>query len=173
MPSILGICAATVAAWFLAEAIGVQPIYGVSVAAVGMLSITGMIVSADAYGPIVDNAKGCAEAGHESEETIRVCDRLDAAGNTAKAITKGFAIGAAALDRAGALCRLRRDGGCRRPRPSQSLVIVGMFLGAMMPPLFSALTILVGGTQRLHDGRGDSPPVPRDPGPDRGQGQAR
>jgi K(+)-stimulated pyrophosphate-energized sodium pump len=142
VPSVVGTCAAMVAAWVLAERFGVSGVYGVSIAAVGMLSITGMIVSADAYGPIVDNAKGCAEAGDEDVEAIRVCNRLDASGNTAKAITKGFAIGAAALtvlalfgaysETVGATVLDLRDPG----------VIVGLLIGAMMPPLFSALTIL-------------------------------
>jgi K(+)-stimulated pyrophosphate-energized sodium pump len=145
VPSVLGICAATLAAWFLAKAFGVEPIYGISVAAVGMLSITGMIVSSDAYGPIVDNAKGCAEAGHENEETIRVCDRLDAAGNTAKAITKGFAIGAAALTVLALFAAYAETADITIIDIRQPFVIVGLFLGAMMPPLFSALTILAVG----------------------------
>ncbi|NLG27568.1 MAG: sodium/proton-translocating pyrophosphatase, partial [Chloroflexi bacterium] len=65
VPSVLGICIAMVASWFLAQHYGLAGTYGVSLAAVGMLSVTGMVVSSDAYGPIVDNAKGCAEAGHE------------------------------------------------------------------------------------------------------------
>ena len=142
VPSILGICVATVAAWFLAEDFGLAGTYGVSMAAVGMLSITGMIVSSDAYGPIVDNAKGCAEAGHESEETIAVCDRLDAAGNTAKAITKGFAIGAAALTVLALFAAYAETVGVEVLDLQTPGVMVGMFLGAMMPPLFSALTIL-------------------------------
>ncbi len=142
VPSILGICVATVAAWFLAQQFGVAGTYGVSVAAVGMLAITGMIVSADAYGPIVDNAKGCAEAGHEDEETIRVCDRLDAAGNTAKAITKGFAIGAAALTVLALFAAYAESMDIVSLDILDPFVIVGLFLGAMMPPLFSALTIL-------------------------------
>lgn len=142
VPSIVGICAATVAAWFLAEQFGITGTYGVSVAAVGMLAITGMIVSADAYGPIVDNAKGCAEAGHEDEETIRVCDRLDAAGNTAKAITKGFAIGAAALTVLALFAAYAETVKLDVLDLRTPGVIVGTFLGAMMPPLFSALTIL-------------------------------
>jgi K(+)-stimulated pyrophosphate-energized sodium pump len=142
VPSLLGICIAMVAAWFLAEHFGVAGTYGVSLAAVGMLSITGMIVSSDAYGPIVDNAKGCAEAGHESEETIAVCDRLDEAGNTAKAITKGFAIGAAALTVLALFAAYAQTVKVDVLDIKSPGVVVGLFLGAMMPPLFSALTIL-------------------------------
>jgi len=142
VPSIVGIVIAMVAAWFLAERGGLAGTYGVSVAAVGMLAITGMIVSADAYGPIVDNAKGCAEAGHEDEETIRVCDRLDAAGNTAKAITKGFAIGAAALTVLALFAAYAETVQLDVLDLRNPGVIVGLFLGAMMPPLFSAMTIL-------------------------------
>jgi K(+)-stimulated pyrophosphate-energized sodium pump len=142
VPSIIGIAAATVAAWFLAEQFGIPGTYGVSIAAVGMLSISGMIVSSDAYGPIVDNAKGCAETGGESDETIRVCDRLDAAGNTAKAITKGFAIGAAALTVLALFAAYVETVDITSLDLTQPGVIVGLFLGAMMPPLFSALTIL-------------------------------
>jgi K(+)-stimulated pyrophosphate-energized sodium pump len=125
-----------------AERFGIAGTYGVSIAAVGMLSITGMIISADAYGPIVDNAKGCAEAASESEETIRVCDRLDAAGNTAKAITKGFAIGAAALTVLALFAAYSETVGITVIDLRNPGVVVGMFLGAMMPPFFSALTIL-------------------------------
>jgi len=142
VPSILGICIAMVAAWFLAENAGIAGTYGVSVAAVGMLAITGMIISADAYGPIVDNAKGCAEQGHENEETIRVCDHLDAAGNTAKAITKGFAIGAAALTVLALFAAYAETVELDVLDLRNPGVIVGVFLGGMMPPLFSALTIL-------------------------------
>jgi K(+)-stimulated pyrophosphate-energized sodium pump len=142
VPSILGISAAMITAWVTAERFGIAGTYGVSIAAVGMLSITGMIISADAYGPIVDNAKGCAEAASESEETIRVCDRLDAAGNTAKAITKGFAIGAAALTVLALFAAYSETVGITIIDLRNPGVVVGMFLGAMMPPFFSALTIL-------------------------------
>ncbi len=142
VPSILGICIAMVAAWYLAGNFGVPGTYGVGLAAVGMLSITGMIMSADAYGPIVDNAKGCAEAGGEDEETIRVCDRLDAAGNTSKAITKGFAIGAAALTVLALFSAYAESVGLRNLDLLQPGTIVGVFLGGMMPPLFSALLML-------------------------------
>jgi K(+)-stimulated pyrophosphate-energized sodium pump len=142
VPSIIGIAAAMIVAWMSAESFGIAGTYGVSIAAVGMLSITGMIISSDAYGPIVDNAKGCAEAASESEETIRVCDRLDAAGNTAKAITKGFAIGAAALTVLALFAAYSETVGIQVIDLRNPGVVVGMFLGAMMPPLFSALTIL-------------------------------
>lgn len=72
-------------------------IYGIGISAVGMLSISGMIVSADAYGPIVDNARGIAEMAGMDHEVIVRADELDSAGNTAKAITKGFSISAATL----------------------------------------------------------------------------
>ena len=142
VPSILGISVSMIVAWMSAEYFGIAGTYGVSIAAVGMLSVTGMIVSADAYGPIVDNAKGCAEAASESAETIRVCDRLDAAGNTAKAITKGFAIGAAALTVLALFAAYSETVGIDVIDLRNPGVIVGVFLGAMMPPFFSALTIL-------------------------------
>ncbi len=142
VPSVLGICFSMLVAWFSAKFFGLAGTYGVSIAAVGMLSITGMIVSADAYGPIVDNAKGCAEAAKEKASTIAVCDRLDAAGNTAKAITKGFAIGAAALTVLALFAAYIQTTGLDLLDLRNPGVVVGMFLGAMMPPLFSALTIL-------------------------------
>jgi K(+)-stimulated pyrophosphate-energized sodium pump len=101
-----------------------------------------MIMSSDAYGPIVDNAKGCAEYGGESEETIAICDRLDAAGNTAKAITKGFAIGAAALTVLALFASYAETVELRVLDIRTPTVMVGVFLGGMMPPLFSALTML-------------------------------
>ena len=142
VPSMIGIAVAMVASFFLAQAFGVPGTYGVSLAAVGMLSITGMIVSADAYGPIVDNARGCAEVGHEDEDTIAVCDRLDAAGNTAKAITKGFAIGAAALTVLALFAAYAETVNLTTLSLTDPMVVAGLFLGAMMPPYFSALLML-------------------------------
>jgi K(+)-stimulated pyrophosphate-energized sodium pump len=90
-PPVLGIVVA------MAVSYSLDGVYGVANASVGMLAIVGTIVSNDAYGPIVDNARGIAEQGGLEESVIALCDKLDSAGNTAKAITKGFAIGAAAL----------------------------------------------------------------------------
>ena len=151
VPPILGICAAILASWYIAGIYGVDNVYGVAMAAVGMLSIVGMIISADAYGPIVDNSKGIAEQSGLEEEVIEVADRLDAAGNTAKAITKGFAIGAAALTVLSLFATyremiLRVTGEELVMELTNPTVITGIFIGAMMPPLLSALLILAVGT---------------------------
>jgi K(+)-stimulated pyrophosphate-energized sodium pump len=97
VPPAVGIIAAMALSYFIGDAFIGSGVYGVGMAAVGMLSIVGTIVSNDAYGPICDNARGIAEQGELGEDIIRIADNLDSAGNTAKAITKGFAIGAANL----------------------------------------------------------------------------
>ena len=145
VPPVIGICVAILASWHFAG------LYGVAMSAVGMLSIVGIIISADAYGPIVDNAKGIAEQSGLEQEVIDVADRLDAAGNTSKAITKGFAIGAAALT---VLALFAMYGKIVEELTGEALVmeltnptvITGLFIGAMMPPLLSALLILAVGT---------------------------
>jgi len=158
VPPIIGICIAMIASWNLAtigltglssaQTVATQ-VYGISISAVGMLSIVGMIVSADAYGPIVDNAKGIAEQAGIEKEFVDVADKLDAAGNTAKAITKGFAIGAAALTvialfvAYAELAKIPLDAsGLYLINIANPYILAGVFLGAMMPPLISALLIL-------------------------------
>jgi len=135
-PSIIGICAATLVAWYLGG------IYGISVASVGMLSIVGMIVSADAYGPIVDNAKGVAEQSGLEEDVIEITDQLDAVGNTTKAITKGFAIGAAALTVLALLGVYAETVDLKIIDMLHPHVIVGLFVGMIVPPVFSGMVIL-------------------------------
>jgi K(+)-stimulated pyrophosphate-energized sodium pump len=146
VPSIIGIALATLISYYLAERFGLSGIYGVGISAVGMLSVSGMIVSSDAYGPIVDNARGIAEMAGMSQKVIDTADVLDAAGNTAKAITKGFAISAAALTVLTLFAAYAEVVGARGVELSISLrdpmVIVGVLLGAVTPPLFSALTML-------------------------------
>ena len=146
VPSVIGIVVATLVSYFVAEATGIGGVYGVGISAVGMLSVSGMIVSSDAYGPIVDNARGIAEMAGMPEEVIETADILDAAGNTAKAITKGFAISAAALTVLAlfvAFAGEMEDAGIHLELSLlDPMVIAGIFLGAATPPLFSALTML-------------------------------
>lgn len=146
VPSIIGIVVATLLSYYLAELSGINGIYGVGISAVGMLSVSGMIVSSDAYGPIVDNARGIAEMAGMSQEVIDTTDVLDAAGNTAKAITKGFAISAAALTVLALFAAYAEVVGARGVELvislRQPVVVAGVLLGAVTPPLFSALTML-------------------------------
>ncbi len=136
LPPIIGVCAAILISFNL---VGV---YGVSISAVGMLSIVGMIISTDAYGPIVDNAKGIAEQSHLGEGVVKIADKLDAAGNTAKAITKGFAIGAAALTVLSIFAAYAELVNIQSLNLMNPDVMVGLFIGAMAPPFLSALLIL-------------------------------
>jgi K(+)-stimulated pyrophosphate-energized sodium pump len=140
-PAAIGIVIAMVFSYLL------DGIFAIAMAAVGMLSIVGTIVSNDAYGPIVDNARSIAEQGGLGEETIRIADRMDSAGNTAKAITKGFAIGAANLTVIALLFSYNEDAQARLAMPIDlSLlnidVLIGAFIGVIVPALFSALLIL-------------------------------
>ncbi|MGB9821127.1 MAG: sodium-translocating pyrophosphatase [Pseudothermotoga sp.] len=145
VPPILCISIATIASWYLAKIFDMDPFYGIANAALGMLSIVGMIISADAYGPISDNAKGVAEQSELGEEVIAVTDMLDAAGNTSKAITKGFAIGSAALTVLALFAAYTHLVDIQSLELISPQVIAGIFIGAMMPPLLSALLILAVG----------------------------
>jgi K(+)-stimulated pyrophosphate-energized sodium pump len=147
-PAIVGIVAATLASYFCSQAFGLPGIYGVGVAAVGMLSLTGIVVSNDAYGPIVDNAKGIAEMSEMSHEVVERADTLDSAGNTAKAITKGFSISAAALTVLAMFAAYSEviskysGGGSFILNLQDPLVLSGTLLGCIVPAVFSALTML-------------------------------
>ncbi|MFN2303887.1 MAG: sodium-translocating pyrophosphatase, partial [Anaerolineales bacterium] len=146
VPSVIGIAVATLLSYQFAQMTGLTGIYGIGISAVGMLSISGMIVSADAYGPIVDNARGIAEMAGMDMSVIETADTLDAAGNTAKAITKGFSISAAALTVLALFAAYAEviavSGAEVNISLRDPLVVAGVFLGAMTPPLFSALTML-------------------------------
>lgn len=140
-PALLGIAIGSAVAYFL------YGVYGVAMSAVGMLSIAGTIIAGDAYGPIGDNAKGIAEMSELGEEVVKITDQIDAAGNTTKAITKGFAIGAAGLT---ALALLASFWEIVKTLTGQvitfdlmnPLVMMGVLIGMGIPIIFSALIIL-------------------------------
>jgi len=142
LPSIAGVSLATLAAWFLAESGGLSGVYGIAIAAVGMLAVSGTVVSADAYGPIADNARGIAEQSGSSKKVVRVLDHLDAIGNTTKAVTKGFAIGAAGLTILALLAAYTQAAQLTNLNLLRPDTLTGILLGALMPPLFAALLIL-------------------------------
>jgi K(+)-stimulated pyrophosphate-energized sodium pump len=136
LPPLIGIGVATIISFYFAG------LFGIAIASVGMLAITGMIVSADAYGPIVDNAKGIAEQSKLGKNIIKITDSLDEAGNTAKAITKGFAIGAAGLSVIALLSAYAEIVGIQSIDFLNPIVMTGALIGIALPPVFSALLIL-------------------------------
>ena len=153
LPAMVGIAVSALVAYKLCEPMGSgYAIFGISMAAVGMLSIVGMIISNDAYGPIVDNARGLAEMGGLGEETIRVADELDSAGNTVKAVTKGFSIAAAGLTVISLLGAFMSEVNTALEAAGKPLitgfdimsptVFFGILIGAAIPAVFSAMLIL-------------------------------
>jgi K(+)-stimulated pyrophosphate-energized sodium pump len=159
VPSVLGVVLALVGSYILgstalAAAIpglgAVQlGIYCVAIAAVGLLATNGFVMSTDAYGPIVDNARGVIEQAQAPHEAIVACDKLDASGNTTKAITKGFAIGASAISVLALFSAFLETARNLPGAPSEFVVnladpfiLAGAFIGTLIPPLFSAILIL-------------------------------
>jgi K(+)-stimulated pyrophosphate-energized sodium pump len=147
---IMIVIAVAIAFWAGDQALPGVPntgVYGIALAAIGMLATTGVVVSVDAYGPIADNAGGIAEMAHLPPEVREVTDSLDSLGNTTAAVAKGFAIGSAAIT---ALALFKAfEAAILAANPDRALnldigevdVFVGLFIGAMLPFLFAALTM--------------------------------
>ena len=153
LPAMIGIGFSALAAFKICEPLGPgYAMFGISMAAVGMLSIVGMIISNDAYGPIVDNARGLVEMGDLGDKALEITDSLDSAGNTVKAVTKGFAIGAAGLtviSLLGAFISEVNTAALELGKPLitgfdviNPIVFFGLLVGAAIPPVFSAMLML-------------------------------
>lgn len=160
LPALIGIAVSALLAFNICAPLGGADealrqsygMFGISMAALGMLSIVGMIISNDAYGPIVDNSRGLAEMGGLGEKVIAITDELDSAGNTVKAVTKGFSISAAGLTVIALLgafmsevnteAKLLGIEGIKNFDIMNPTVFFGIIIGVAIPAVFSAMLML-------------------------------
>jgi K(+)-stimulated pyrophosphate-energized sodium pump len=155
-PALIGIGVAALLSFTMANGIVdgtiTDALFGIAMAAVGMLSIVGMVISNDAYGPIVDNARGLVEMASLGDQALDITDELDSAGNTVKAITKGFAIGAAGLTVISLLGAFLAEANDVLGSHAMALiegfdvmnprVFFGLLAGSAVPAVFSAMLML-------------------------------